>query len=222
MTLEELMAQFRVDAQDNKGEPYLFSDEEVVVWFNEAQDEAAIRSRLLYETDLPALCTIPVLANTAVYPLHEAVDQIAHVAFVATGDTQVHHLDIMDRVELDRIDRDWRSRTGVPRYIVQDDTRLTVVPRPALPGVLTIEAYRLPLVRLQQEVDKPEIAAIHHIRLVDWAMFRAFSKPDGETMDPVRAKAGEDRFTKHFGMRPDADARRLASQNMPQHNKAYW
>lgn len=222
MTLDDLITQFRVDAQDNKGEPYLFSDEEVVVWFNEAQDEAAIRSRLLYETELAALCTIAVTANAAVYPLHEAVHEIAHVAFVATGDTEVRHLDIIDRVELDRIDRNWRSRTGVPRYIIQDDTRLTVVPKPSMPGVLTLEAYRLPIERMQQDVSTPEIAAIHHLRLVDWVSFRAFSKPDGETMDPERAAAGEKRFTKHFGLRPDADARRLASQNQPQHNKAYW
>lgn len=221
MTLDELIAQFRVDA-DDLADGQLFTDEELTVWFNEAQDEAAIRSRLLYETDLPAMCSYPVTAGSAVYPLHEAVHEIAHVQFVVTGDTEVRHLDIMDRVELDRIDRNWRSRTGTPRYLIQDDTRLTLAPKPDSDGVLTLEVYRLPLDRMQQEVDTPEIAAVHHLRLVDWVMFRAFSKPDGETMDPTRAAAGETRFTKHFGLRPDADARRLASINQPQHNKAIW
>lgn len=221
MTLDELMTQFRVDA-DDLAEPHLFSDEELMVWFNEAQDEAAIRSRLLYETEYADACSIAIEAGQAVYPLHECVNEIAHVAFVASGDTEVRHLDIMDRVELDRIDRNWRSRSGTPRYLIQDDTRLTVAPKPDAPGVLTLEVYRLPFDRMVLDVDQPEIAAIHHLRLVDWVTFRAFSKPDGETMDPQRAAAGEDRFTKQFGHRPDADARRLVSSNQPQYNKAVW
>ena len=46
MTLEELIASFREDSNDEL-EPYLWGDEAVTRWLNEAQDEAAVRGRLL-------------------------------------------------------------------------------------------------------------------------------------------------------------------------------
>ena len=54
MTLEELIASFREDATDKVG-PYLWEDETVTRWLNEAQDEAAVRARLLLDDSTPAV-----------------------------------------------------------------------------------------------------------------------------------------------------------------------
>ena len=48
MTLEQLIAQFRIDA-DDLVQPYLWPDDWVAPWLTEAVSEAAVRGRLLYE-----------------------------------------------------------------------------------------------------------------------------------------------------------------------------
>ena len=72
MTLGELIASFREDATD-KVETYLWEDEAVTRWLNEAQDEAAVRGRLLLDDSTPAVTTIAVNAGQASYQLHAKV-----------------------------------------------------------------------------------------------------------------------------------------------------
>ena len=47
MNLEQLIAQFRIDA-DDLVQPYLWPDDWVAPWLTEAVSEAAVRGRLLY------------------------------------------------------------------------------------------------------------------------------------------------------------------------------
>lgn len=222
MNLEALIAQFRVDA-DDKEVAYFWSDESVTGWLNEAEEEAAIRANLLYDTTTADVCQIATTANTATYPLHPAITEIGYAQFVPTSDaTRVAILTQKDRLELDRVNPRWRQDTGEPRYFVQDDTTLTLHPRPSEDGALTLEAFRLPLEPMVVESDEPEISQAHHRHLVDWALFRAFSLPHAETMDPKRAGDAEERFTAHFGHRVDADMRRAYRTNVAHTNKAHW
>lgn len=50
MTLEELIAQFRTDADDT-ARPYLWGDDDLIRWFNEAVNEACRRSHLLVDSN---------------------------------------------------------------------------------------------------------------------------------------------------------------------------
>lgn len=223
MKLEALIAQFRIDADDTVDNPYLWADEDIATWLSEAEEEAAIRANLIYDTTTPEVCQIAVVANTAAYPLHKAITEIAYAQFVPTSDaTRVAILDQKDRLELDRLNPRWRQDTGEPRYFVQDDTTLTLYPRPAEAGALTLEVHRLPLEPLANDNDEPEIGNAHHRHLVNWALFRAFSQPDTEAIDPNRAAQAEGRFTSHFGLPVDADMRRAHRANTPQFNKSYF
>ena len=76
MNLEQLIAQFRIDA-DDLVQPYLWPDEWVAPWLTEAVSEAAVRGRLLYEAAGPAICEIAVTAGTATYPLHASLYELA-------------------------------------------------------------------------------------------------------------------------------------------------
>ena len=221
MNLEQLTAQFRVDA-DDLTEPYFWNAEWIATWLTEAQSEAAIRNRLLYEASNPAVCQIAVAANAATHDLHKSLFELVHLRFQATGDTTSSVLSIKAREELDRIRPGWRDETGTPRHAVQDDTRITLVPRPELAGTLHIEGYRVPLKALENDTDKPELHEAHHRHLVHWALHRAFSKPDSETIDPQRAATAEAAFTRYFGPRPDADLRRSTRHDEVQTNKAFW
>ena len=80
----------------------------------------------------------------------------------------------------------------------------------------------MPLKALENDTDKPELHESHHRHLVHWALHRAFSKPDSETIDPQRAAAAEAAFTRYFGHSPDADLRRSTRHDEVQTNKAFW
>lgn len=220
MTLEQLIAQFRADARDNVA-PYFFSSDAVTGWLNEAEDEAAIRARLLFDDATVAVCAITVVADTHTYATHAAMLDITRAAFTPTGGEPLA-LHLVDRTEMERMDPDWRTSTGDPAYLVQDDTRVRMVPTPAVAGALVLECHRLPLVDMEDDDDAPEIAAAHHRHLVHWALHRAFSVPDSETIDPTRSASAEREFTRYFGIRPDAEKRRETSANQPHVNKPFF
>ena len=221
MTLEQLIQQFRVDA-DDLVQPYLSPDDWVAPWLTEAVSVAAVRGRLLYEAANAAVCQIAVAASAATHELHKSLFELVHLRFQATGAATSSVLSIKAREELDRIRPGWRDETGTPRYAVQDDTRITLVPRPEVAGTLHVEGYRLPLKALANDTDKPEIHEAHHRHLVHWALHRAFTKPDSETIDPTRAATAEAAFTRYFGPSPDADLRRSTRHDEVQTNKVFF
>lgn len=221
MTLAELMAQFRIDADDVVS-PYAWADTSLAKWFTEAQAEAAIRARLLHESDSPAVCQIAVAAGKSTYPLHEALYEIDHMGFKATGATLRQPVKLISREELDRIKPDWRDCTGRVDYAIQADTSIRLALTPTSGGTLFMEGFRLPLAPLANPDDLPEIHPAHHEKLVLWALFRAFSVPDAETIDKDRAEIALTAFTDYFGARPDADLRRSTREDDPPHNRADW
>ena len=222
MNLEQLIEQFRIDADDLVLNPPLFKDEWVAEWLSEAQAEAAVRRRLLYEASNPAVCEIPVTAGQATYPLHSSLYELANLRFKTAGASHSEPVRLKTREELDRIRPGWRDRSdSCPRFAVQDDTRITLVDRPSAAGTLFLEGYRVPLKALVNDNDKPEIHGAHHRHLVQWALHRAFSKPDADAHDPGRAATAEEAFTAYFGPRPDADLRRSTRHDEVQTNKAF-
>ena len=68
MTLEELLRRFRSLAKDT-AEPFLWADDDVVDWLNDAQAQACIRGRLIREDDLAAVCRIALVPGQQTYPL---------------------------------------------------------------------------------------------------------------------------------------------------------
>jgi len=223
MNLEQLIQQFRVDSDDLVPNPYLWDAEWIAAWLTEAQSQAAIRARLLYEAADPAICEIAVTASVATYPLHKSLYELEHLRFKPAGSDRSERVHLKTREELDRIRPGWRDRTSTqPCYAIQDDTSITLVDRPSVAGTLYVEGYRVPLRALANDNDKPEINEAHHIHLVQWALHRAFSKPDAETIDPTRAATAEAAFTRYFGPSPDADLRRSTRHDEVQTNKAFW
>lgn len=222
MTLDELIAQFRVDSDDLETD-FLSSDLAVTGWLNEAVEEAAIRARLIHDTTTAAVCSIAVTAGLNSYALHSAIIDITRATFTATGSTEEVELDLTDRIEQDRVYPGWRTRTDVPRQAIQNDTTLQLGCLPSTDGTIALECYRLPLALIEDRAsEEPEIGRIHHRHLVQWALHRCYSRPDAEVFNPGKAAAALAEFTRVFGIRPDADYRRSSQANRPQHNKAVW
>lgn len=221
MTLADLIAQFRSDAVDAVT-PYLWSDTDVKRLLNEAEQEAAIRAKLLFDDSTPSICEITTAAGVASYLLNALVHDIERAYITDASDAVVAFLGMADRLELDRTKPDWRTETREPTALIRDDRRLRFDCLPEAAYTLKLEVYRLPKQDMVANEDYPEIAAVHHRHLVQWALFRAYSQPDAETQDGTKALRAEAEFTRIFGPRPDASLRRRQQANKPHHNKAYW
>lgn len=221
MTLEELVADFRTTTQD-KVAPYLFEQTDVARWLIEAEQEACIRGRLLHEADNPAVCDIDVAVGEVVYRLDPALYEIDHLGLLEAGTNEQREVKLVSREWLDEKQPGWRDRSGVPRFAIQTDTRIRLVPTPNATATLKLEGYRLPMRGLTSDkTSKPEINAAHHRHLVNWALHRAFSVPDSETLDLGRAGAALEAFTRYFGERPDSDLRRITRHDVEHHTKAW-
>ena len=220
MNLEQLIASFRVDA-DDLAEPFLFSDDWIAGWLTEAQSEAAIRGRLILEDADPDVCQIAVTAGTASYELHHSVYEIADLRFMPTGASKSTPLALVTREWLDDKRPGWRDNCKELSFAIQSDHRLRIVGAPSTDGALHLEAYRVPLNALENDVDTPELSEAHHRHLIYWALHRAFSRPDSETIDPQRADRALEAFTRYFGLSPDSDMRRSTRHDLQQTN-ALW
>ena len=221
MTLAELIARYRTDAND-KAVPYFVTDDELRGFFNDAEREAALRGRLIHESASASMCQVAVTVGRSVYPLHAKLYELDHCAFRSATELGRCRVQLVSSVWLDANVRDWRDSEGVPQYAVQGDKSIRLVPMPTVEGMLLLEGYRLPKADMESPDDEPEINAAHHIHLVQWALHRAFSIPDTEFMDPARASSGEDEFTRYFGLRPNADLRRLTREDVPHHVEPFW
>ena len=217
MTLDELSKDFRVTAQDTV-QPFLFDQSDVARWLIEAEQEACIRGRLLHDSSFE----IDIASGESVYPLNQALYEIDHLGLLEAGSTERRPVKLVSREWLDDNMPGWRDRTDIPRFAIQSDTSIRLVPTPRLAAVLKLEGYRLPVRGLTADKSsKPEINPAHHRHLVHWALHRAFSVPDSETLDLGRADAALAAFTAYFGERPDCDLRRATRQDVVQHNKAW-
>lgn len=207
MTLAELIRHYRRDASDGV-EPYLMSNEDLADLFNEAEQEAAIRGRLLHESCNPAICEILITPGQATYPLAQSLIELDYIAFAGEGSSR-REITLNSPEELDRIAPQWRELSDDPRHAIQDDRSLRLVPRPSYSGVLYLEGYRLPRRPMKGPSDSPEIHEAHHRHLVNWVLHRVFSIPDAELFDPARADKGIAAFEQYFGIRPDSNLRRI-------------
>lgn len=178
---------------------------------------AAVRARLLLDDSTAAVTTIAVAAGQASYQLHAKVYEIAHLQWQPSAAAhRAKPVELVTREWLDRKHPAWRVRLDCDAlYAIQTEGALRMVPTPREAGVLTLEAYRLPLKLLANDTDKPEIHAASHAYLVYWALHRAFSQPDSDGFDPQRAATADAAFTGYFGARPDADLRRATRHDEP-------
>jgi len=219
MTLEDLIARYRTDAND-KVMPYFCTDSEVTAWINDAVNEACLRGRLIHESSDDDIIKIAVIANTSVYQLHAALYELDYVSF-ALPDEESSPVKLVSREWLDDNVSNWRYMTGDPEFGIQSDKSIRLVPKPENNGTLIMEGYRLPTAPLVDPTDEPEINPEHHRHLINWALHKGFSMPDAEFFDAKRAAEAEEKFNKYFGLRPDYDMRRKVREDEVQHVVAF-
>lgn len=223
MTLNDLIQSFRVDA-DDRIDPFLWEDDEVTRFFNEAEDEACIRARLIREKANTSICQIAVVNPTTTYALDPRIVEIAYASMVYAGAAAMfpYVLAKTSSEELDQIRPYWRAQTYRPTAIIQYDDHLELDCIPDASYTINLEVFRLPLTPMAKDTDTPEIVAKHHRHLVQWALHRAYQKPDTETLNLNKSALAETEFEKYFGSRPNADLRKRQQANRPHRNRAIW
>lgn len=223
MTLADLIRRVRVAADDLRV-PYLWRTENITDWLNDGEAEAAIRARLLRATPSTAssLCEVAFSANVAEREMDPALFEISHQTWRPLNGARSSPLCLVSREWIDGHRPDWRDLDpDDPQFLVRDANLLRLVPAPGVGGALLLEGYRLPLRQMVNDDDTPEIGGVHHIHLVQWALYKGYSIPDTETYDPNRAARAESEFSRYFGPRPDADLRHAGRADEPHHNIAW-
>lgn len=205
MILSDLIVTARVLA-DDQIDPYLWSDADLAGWLAEAENEVCIRAGLLVDEETEDVAVMDMEDGEAWIDLSPLVLTVERATLASTGDRLVKE----DPAILDRLNTGWEDETGTPEGYYLDGSRLRLVPEPIADDTLRLRVRRLPLVALSaDDMDaQPEIPPEHHRGLVDWALFRAYSQRDPETINPTLAERALKDFEERFGPRPSAHARR--------------
>lgn len=224
MILDELIRDFRTSIQD-VAEPYLFEFQDVARWLIEAESEAAIRGRLIHEADDEMICRIELIPGQTAYRLHRSIYEIDRIRlFRGDSDSSPERIELKSHDWVNQQSRSVLECRGSPRYAIQDDNSLRLVPVPTETAAhIKIEGYRLPVRGLSMDKNsRPELHEAHHLRLVDWARYRALRLPDSDKLDLGESAEAFARFEQYFGIRPDSDLRRITRHDVPHHVTAFW
>lgn len=214
MTLEQLIAAFRVHAQDKPsgdGNPSMWTDSEVIDFANAAQIEAARRARLITDSTTTEICQIAVTANDGVVELDPRIILVRRVRS-STNPTPL----LKTRLShLERMDPDFEARDGsmVERWCPDYQTgALLLYPKCTAAHTLRMTVIREPLDPMEALDDEPEINARYHRSLVYHMLFLAYSSDDQEKADPKKAAVNAELFALEFGFPSPAKQERWAHE----------
>lgn len=230
MTLSELIAAFRSETDDkvravNPGgttNELLWSDLDITGFLNEAETEAAIRKRLIFDSFTAEVTEIDVVAGTSKYALDPRLFEVTAAYLYDATETRRQRLTPTDLPYLSEHSPYWRGDRSPPERIVIEDTYILLPNLITEPGLLRLEGYRTPMRPLTDENDTPEIAEVHHRFLLHWALHRAFKKKDVEVLDPTASATELAAFEAYFGYRLTANQGKRNQVDRPHHVKAYW
>ena len=206
MNLGELRAALRETLSD-QAKPYLWSDDTLNRYLNNAVREACLRARLLKDDSdsLPKLCIVSIV------PLQPIIKLAAEILVVRSGalDSEAIKLWAVTSESLDRYVPMWESQfmaPGTPGFMVMDLAQKTIrlVPTPTAPDTLRLRVWRAPLAKdlMVRDDDEPVIRLPDVEELKHWAAHEAYLKKDGESADANRSGMHLELFEQRFGPRP--------------------
>lgn len=208
MNLAALIAEYRRRADDEVA-PFFAEDAPLIGYANEAVREACVRARLLFDdAPRPGVTTYDVQPGQERVELGELVHWIEAASFIR-ADGREFELDLTG-LDWIREHPDWRRKSASRPKVLADDgrERLRMWPTPSGEGTLQLAVYRFPLKEMAADDDTPEIRTIHHVGLVDWMLYRQWSRPEADAEDQQKAGLALAQFERTFGTRDTADVMR--------------
>lgn len=206
MNLGELRCALR-ELLSDVVQPYLWCDDTLNRYLNNAVREACIRARLLKDDSdsLPRLCVITVTPGQPIIKLQPEVLVVRSGAL----DSEQSKLWSVTSESLDRYMPMWESQfmaPGTPGFMVMDlaQKTLRLVPTPTTTDTLRLRVWRAPLDKdlMRMDDDEPVIQLPDIEELKHWAAHEAYLKKDGESPDANRSATHLELFEQRFGARP--------------------
>lgn len=214
MKARDLIALWRAEIDDSTP-PFLWSDEEVLEYATDAQNEACRRARLLVDSSTAEITQLQVLAGDPWVALDPRVIFVRR-AKLLTGRT--NRLTRMSYRDLDPIPG-WEAHIAIPSGFITDletgklrlypyytpDDPLPVPPATATQvDTLLLTVVRLPLTDITHPDDEFEIHDRYVRNLRHWLSYRAYSKRDADTWNPKDAADALTLFEREFGQQSSA------------------
>lgn len=197
MKLSELLERFRSDA-DDKVTPYLWSDADVKFWLNEAEQEACRRSVLLKDSSTTEICRVTAGTSNPWIKLDPRIVRVLR----AKPTSQTYPVGLLSSNHMDNTVPNWESATGTELNSLITDLetgKLRTFPIMTADVAVELTVQRLPLKDMSELSHCPEIRKESHVKLVHWALFKAYSVPDIDANDPKKAVEQMALFEAEFG-----------------------
>lgn len=205
MTFGEMEELARYEICDETGEipdDFRVRPRQMLLYANEAQTEACLRSRLLRDSTTADICRIAVTAGVASYAYDPRVLLILRGRMEGAEQSLVR----ISHTVLDDCLPRWEDRTGNPAAFVtgMDTGRIRFDRIPSADGVLLLTVARGPLQPMRATNDVPEIPNIFHPKLILWIKHKIYNNQHSELFDKNRADVHLAEFESTFGPRPPA------------------
>ena len=196
MNLSELRTLFRRTTRD-VAPKYLWLDEEIDEYANDAVEEACRRSNLIVDSS-SNVAVIDASANDEYLTLDPSIIYVRRVTRASTGTA------LAPRVSrsMDESVPGWENTTAGTTIVFVPDWetgKLRLWPPTSVDETFRMTVIRTPLTEMVEDEDEPEIAPRFHRALLDWMLHLGYLKQDADTFDPKKAAQHEERFTGEFG-----------------------
>ncbi len=193
MNSSELLDLFRREVSDVEA-PYLWSDEEVFSYIDDAQKWFCRRTYGIADARTTEVVKLNIVPDTEWYSLHKSILYIRK----ATRDDTGAPVNLRTPEQADSAGIRFTSDKGVLRALVLglDASAARTVPIPSETVTVSLVVFRLPLVKISDLGDQElEVDEQHHNSLLLWMKHRAYDKQDAETFDKRKS---EDYRTKFY------------------------
>jgi hypothetical protein len=209
MDVQDLIVNFRKQVSDLEP-PYLWDDDEALLYVIDAQDKFVRVMGGISDNGSTragtAISDIPVVAGQAMASFSPYILRLRTAKLL----TAQRMIDIIDEAQLQQLshyhDYGLQSAaylrdddTGSVKYAIigLEDNKLRWYKVPTVADTCRLHCYRLPYPRLTSQEGALEIDEQHHIHLLKWMKYHAYSKEDAETYDKDLADKNEAAFVKY-------------------------
>lgn len=191
MIPSEALALFRSEMKDVV-EPYLWEDEEVYTYLDDAQKMFCRLTGGISDATTPAVVEIAVSAGASWLDLHPAILKIR----AATRDSDGRDLVLLNFEDLASrgIRLDGKSGQVCTLITGMEEDKLRLAQVASAADKVRLLVFRLPIVTIEDGVDEFEIHAQHHMHLLPWAKSLALLKQDADTFDKSKSEEFEAKF----------------------------
>jgi hypothetical protein len=185
-----LLKYFRAQVADDVT-PYLWSVPECITYMNEAQTMFCRLTKGISDATSPTVCVVPVVTGEIFASVHPSIKHFRTATLSSDGKALVirNHTDV----------RQWTNQQGtVGKMIVgmeANKVRWDYTPR--FDDEVNLLVFRLPLEEITDVDQELEIDPRHHVSLVHWMKYLAYSKQDSQIYDAQTAEKEKALFEKY-------------------------